>query len=156
MSRITTKVRTGDWISVIKAINQLADKLGTHSSPEFVTIELSGITNNTIPYSSSSGMTDSPLTTDGTNVTCSGNLDLTNITNGNVPYMSASGFADSPLSTDGTDVTCTGNMDLNDNEIRNFAIHNVADEAARLAEDLVVGKVVYQVDEGIAYLCTTY
>lgn len=154
--RITTKIRSGDWISVIKAINQLADKLGTHASPTFTTIELTGITDDTIPYSSSSGMMDSPLTTDGTNVSCSGYLDLTNITNSNIPYMSSSGFADSPLSTDATDVDCSGNFDLNDNEIQNVVIHNVADETARLTEDMVEGKVVYQVDTGISYLCTSY
>ena len=154
--RITTKVRTGDWISVIKAINQLAKRLGTDASPTFATIELTGITNNTIPYSSSSGMADSPLTTDGTDVSCSGYLDLTNITNGNVPYMSASGFADSPLSTDATDLTSSGHLDMSDKEVKNMILHNVADEAARLAEDMVVGKVVFQVNEGIAYLCTDY
>lgn len=154
--RITTKIRTGDWISVIKAINQLADRLGTHASPTFATIELTGITNNTIPYNSSSGMSDSPLTTDGTDVSCSGYLDLTNITNGNVPYMSASGFADSPLSTDATDVDCSGDFDLNDNEIQNFVIHAVADADARNALTGNVGQVCYQTDTGIAYLRTTY
>jgi len=152
--RITTKIRSGDWISVIKAINQLADKLGTHASPTFATIELTGITDDTIPYSSSSGMTDSPLTTDGTNVTCSGYLDLTNVTNNNIPYMSSNGFADSPLTTDATDVTNSGKLDMTDHQVQNMILHNVADEATRLAEDKVVGKVVYQVDTGIAYLCT--
>jgi len=154
--RITTKIRKDDWASVIKAINQLADRLGTHASPTFATIELTGITDDTIPYSSSSGMSDSPLTTDGTDVTCSGDFDITGITDGNVPYISASGFADSPLSTDATDVDCNGNFNLNDNEVQNFVIHTVADADARNALTGNVGQVCYQEDTGISYLRTTY
>ena len=49
----------------------------------------------------------------------------------------------------------TNNITVNNNQITNFTLHKVADEAARLALTKVTGKLVYQIDNGYAYLCTT-
>jgi len=45
-------------------------------------------------------------------------------------------------------------FNLNDQQLTDFVIHNVADSDARDAEDPVVGKAVFQVDELAVYICT--
>lgn len=52
-------------------------------------------------------------------------------------------------------ITSTNNINISNYQIQNFAVHKVADEAARLALDLVTGKLVYQIDNGYLYLGTT-
>ena len=90
MSNRTTKVRTGDWRSIEKAINQLGtSRLGPNASPTYKTI---------------------------------------NIT---------------------SDVTMSGS------QLKDFALEKVADAAARLALTWYPARVVYQEDEGCAYLATT-
>jgi len=44
------------------------------------------------------------------------------------------------------------NLDFDDYEAENVVLHNVADEAARLALSVKAGKMVYQADEGAPYI----
>jgi len=53
-------------------------------------------------------------------------------------------------------MTITNNISLGGSQITDFTIEKVADAAARLALDFVTGKLVYQIDEGTAWLATTY
>lgn len=45
-------------------------------SPTFAGLDLTGITNGNIPYISASGFADSPLSTNGTDITCTGSMNL--------------------------------------------------------------------------------
>ena len=45
-------------------------------------------------------------------------------------------------------------FDLNNQQLQNFANHNVADNAAKLALTPILGKIVFQVDELAFYGCT--
>jgi len=49
---------------------------GTHSSPTFVTVDLTGVTDTYIPYmkGSAAGFDESPLSTDGTDITTAGDI----------------------------------------------------------------------------------
>ena len=55
---------------------------GTHSSPTFVTVDLTGVTDTYIPYmkGSAAGFDESPLSTDGTNITAPANIEGATLT----------------------------------------------------------------------------
>jgi len=63
-----TTLNTGQGANELYDMDQ---NVLTASSPTFVTIDLTGVTDTNIPFmaAGASGVTDSPLTTDGTNVT---------------------------------------------------------------------------------------
>lgn len=69
------KIRPDDvgWVAGVWIEDPL---LGTGASPVIAGLDLTGITDSNIPYMSAAGFADSPLTTDGTDVTSSGNLIL--------------------------------------------------------------------------------
>lgn len=51
--------------------------------------------------------------------------------------------------------TITNTINVSNNQITNFLVHVVADEAARLALTWAAGKIVYQTDNGYFYGATT-
>jgi len=94
----------------------------TGGSPSFATVDLTDITDGNIPYmqGAAAGFGDSPLSTDGTDLTTTGDINagtvnLIDITDTNIPYMTATGFGDSPLTTDGTDVTAGNDITATQN-----------------------------------------
>lgn len=53
-------------------------------------------------------------------------------------------------------VTITNNISLSGSELKDFVIEKVADEAARLALDANLAQLVYQDNEGVCFLYTSY
>jgi hypothetical protein len=56
------------------------------ASPTFVTVDLTGITDNNIPYMGGSGFADSPLSTDGTDLISTGVVQATNFAKTGWPF----------------------------------------------------------------------
>ena len=157
MSRITCKIREGDWQSIIKAINQLSyEKLGTQATPVWNTIELTGITASRLLY----GYSNSELAsvTDFTDwiAGTTNQITVADDGDGTVTLATPQDIHTGATNFTVAGATINGTLNMTDHQVQNMVLHNVADETARLAEDMVVGKVVYQADTGISYLCTSY
>ena len=83
--------------------------LATTDSPAFVTTKLTGLSDGYLPYhvNDATGLADSPLLTDGTNVGLVGTIGATtailvNLADGKIPYhvSDAAGLADGPVKAD--------------------------------------------------------
>jgi len=61
-----------NWVTESGNTARTSLGVGTGDSPEFVTLDLTGITDGNIPYMSASGFADSPLSTDATDVVSTG------------------------------------------------------------------------------------
>ena len=98
----------------VESSSLLNQDLTSDASPIFVTVKLSSLTDGYIPYhiSDASGLGDSPLLTDGTNVGLTGTIGATtgifvNLADGYIPYhiSDASGLGDSPLYKSGNAIS---------------------------------------------------
>lgn len=154
MSRLTTKIRDNDFQSIRKAINQLSyERLGTQATPIWNTIELSGITASRLLYGDSGSKLASVSSLTDWIAGTTYQVTVTDDSDGSVTLSLPQNIHTGAIPTF-AGMTLTGNLDMSENEIQNFIVHNVADEAARTVLDKLPGRVVYQVDTGELYLAT--